>query len=259
MSEIIETFCPGWVCKKEELKKSRSLPEIIGFYVWETPCKDTSSRGKTMSQYGWDKNVWKDGDLRSYLLYIAGMKTDETFVKVKSLSEMSGAAARIGLGKTFYKKRDKEKILFYSNGKNVDILTILYYIRCAIAHGRFQIYTEETGSLYAFETVTKKRGSGKYVVRAQMLLSEKTLIEWAKVISLGKASLKKKTSDMQGIIQQEILQLIRKEQIRKKEDLLDALPFEKNMVYKQVKGLAINNVISYDRSKRFWVALKVEE
>ena len=226
MSELIVSFYEGWASKNKAITIDDSLAEIVKFYLWENPCEYVSSKRKTMSEYGWKKDIWKTSDLRLYLLYVANLKDKVNYKKVRKLSDMSTAASIVGLGGKFQNKRDMNRIVFYNNGKQVDFFAILFYIRCAIAHGRFERYKKEPDSVYAFEAISKKRGTNAYISKARMILSEKTLLEWKDIITGGKAEFEKSKNEMEKVIQTEILQLIKNNNIRNKSELVSRLTYE---------------------------------
>ena len=159
MAELLAPFNPGWVHSKDALCMSDSLAELLKFYVWGTPCEGVSSSGMIMRKRGWPKDVWKTTQLRTYLLSVANLRDDETYKKVKTIESMTDAATTVGLGSgTFHSSRDCNRVVFYSDGSRPDMLSIFYYIRCAFAHGRFEIYSKaDSQQVYVLEAVQRKK------------------------------------------------------------------------------------------------------
>lgn len=256
MSEILESFNPGWITTKDNLEISESFSEIIKFFIFGTPCENVSSSGIRMLDRGWKKDVWKNGNLRTYLLISADLYTDKTYKKVTKLSEMSSESTKIGLNNRFHTKREINKVLYYTDKKNTDILTIFYYIRCALAHGRFQIYkTTKDELVYVLESITKKRGTKDFTVKARMILHEKTLVNWIKIILEGEDNFKNKITEMNVKIQDKIKDIIKSNQLSKKDDITQFLDYDKNYLLNQFNYMIKSNVISYDKSKRIWLNL----
>lgn len=251
MAEIIESYNPGWVKSKDGLKITENFSEILKFYVFGTPCELVSSSGKNMSEYGWKRDVWKRSKLREYLLNTANLG-NKGYKKVKKTDEMSNAATNVGLGGNFHKARSGNSLVYYSNGRNTDILTILYYIRCAIAHGRFQIYSEKDDVVYAFEAVTKKRGSKEFIVKARMILSEKILIEWKNTIVDGPINFKAKLDSQVEDIRAHIKRTISENNSISKNEIISRLPYESSVTSTQIKYLTTCGAVFYDKSKKVW-------
>jgi len=129
----------------------------------------------------------------------------------------------------------------------------LYYIRCAFAHGRFEIYSNHNGSsTYVLEAITKKRGSSDYAVRARMILDEATLIDWAETIMGGSRGFNQRYSDLMPRIQNEIKVAIESNATCKKKDIADILPYESSLVFQQLNELKAAGLVFYNNSEKRW-------
>lgn len=253
MSLFTVAFKPGWIHTKDSLIYSNNFTSIINFYLFSTPCPNLSSSGQTMIDREWSKDVWKTPYLREYLLKIANLN-DSTYKKVTVLKEMSNGAATIKLNGTFQKKRDANRIVFYNGNKDSEFLNIFFYIRCAIAHGRFEIHTDEDGnSIYMLEAVKKINKTDDYEVRARMILRESTLVEWATIIKNGQKSFEEIKQCVTKEIQIQIINAIQSHPKITKRTLTDSLPFEKNEILTQTKILSTTKQIQYDKKKKTWV------
>lgn len=253
MSEIKASFTPGWVTCKDNMNITDNQQKVLKFYLFGTPCSETSSCGRNMQQRGWPKDVWKNHELRNYMLATAKLQAGLTYQKAYKLDAMSDKATTVKLHNNFQTCRDCNRILFYSDGKRVDMLNILYYIRCALAHGRFEIYTHKNGcSTYVLEAITKKRGSDDYLVRARMVLSETTLIDWAETIIGGNNELNTRYAGLRQRIRDEIIAVIKSNVSYKKKDISDILPYENSLVSQELNTLKSEGRVFYDNSQKRW-------
>lgn len=254
MAELITSLHVGWVKSKDSYIKNDHLLEIVNFFVWGTPCEFVSSSGQSMMKRGWPKNVWKSNDLRDFLLFVGNLKLNATYKKVKRLEEMSDAAISIGLGgKNFHTKRDSNRIAFFHGMNCAEMLSIFYYIRCAFAHGRFEMYHKNGETVYVMEAISKKRGSDDYLVKARLVLKEETLLKWKSVLMGGAESLKKAIEHMNEDIQQQIKYQISTNIIRKKEELIPLLSYEETQVFTQLNVMRNKNQVGYDLKGRRWI------
>ena len=252
VAELLAPFNPGWVHSKDALCMSDSLAELLKFYVWGTPCEGVSSSGMIMRERGWPKNVWKSAQLRTFLLSVANLRDDETYKKAKTLESMTDAATVVGLGSgTFHSSRNCNRIVFYSDGSRPDILSIFYYIRCAFAHGRFEIYGKDgSPQVYVLEAVQKKKGTIECSVRARMVVLEETLLTWKDILIGGPAKLKLGMNQLSDSIQRDIITKLSGKKIKKKKEIVDTLPYDHNLVYSELKRMKEKGIVEY--SQRQW-------
>ena len=252
MAEITVPFSPGWVHKKDSSTFTDAFSDIVNFYLFGTPCDSVSSSGRSMSDLGWKKDIWKAHDLREFLLSEAGLQTNVTYKKATKLDKMSETITAAGLSGNFHTRRTLNRVAFYSDGSRVDILTILYYIRCALAHGRFESYNYDGQMVYVLEAIKKKPSTNEYFVRARMILSEATLLKWKDILTKGPQPFEEQKKRFQESVQDKIVQTIRENPIRKKNDLTTFLNYEENVIYNQLKELTEKGRTVYDPSKRIW-------
>lgn len=252
MAELLAPFNPGWVHPKDALCVSNPLAELLKFYAWGTPCEGVSSSGVTMRKRGWPKDVWKSAQLRTYLLSVANLRDGGTYKKAKTIESMTDAATEVGLGSgTFHSLRDCNRVVFYSDGSRPDILSIFYYIRCAFAHGRFEIYHKEgSPPVYVLEAVQKKRGTTECSVRARIIVLEETLLTWKDVLTEGPSKLKTRMYQLSDTIQHAIIKTLSGKSLQKKKGLVDALPYDHNLVYSELRKLKEKGIVEY--SQRQW-------
>lgn len=253
MAWINVPFYQGWIKSKDDLNFTENFSKIINFYVFGTPCEFTSSSGRSIRDRKWDRNTWKRPDLRTYILSMAELKRGVSYAKAITLDEMADCAVVVGLSGNFQTIRDKNRVVFYSDKRTADILSIFFYIRCSFAHGRFEIYNDNNGeTIYAIEAIEKRKGITDCIVKARMILKESTLILWANTIMGGEVSFAKEKKSMEMKIQNSIMSAINKEPSLTKARIVESIGCDDAVVYKQIKVLTDNRKIVYDRSKKIW-------
>lgn len=180
------SISPGWIKKKvPDSYADDVLKELVLFYVINTPCTDLSSSGLALSHYGWNKDIWKKGKLKSALFEIADLKSKTTFCVAHKTNEMKKVCKAANLSKGFQTQRDVERIAMYKNSRYNEFLCICYHIRNAFAHGRLAMYDYENGNdiIFVLEDGVKK--NGKFQVRSRMILKKSTLKTWMDIIKSG--------------------------------------------------------------------------
>lgn len=260
MSEIFVSFSKGWIQNKDTFAFTPAFSELLSFYVFGTPCVDTSSSGQSTKDRNWSKSVWKNSGLRDYLLAQADLRTNATFAKATKLEMMSKSAESIGLGGKFPQKRDTNRIVFYSERKHPDMMMIFYYIRCAIAHGRFERFESKDGdTIYAFEGITKKKGKSEYTSRARIILKESTLLIWKQTIMDGEQAFTAKRAEMEQQIRKKIITTIQCNAGMTKQQIVQAIDVEESVGNRVFNTLNNDHHIGYDKRKRSWVCLLSEK
>lgn len=176
---------PGWIKKRvPDSYADDVLKELILFYVINTPVTDLSSSGIPITDYGWNKDVWKKGKLKKELFRIANIQSKKTFFVAKKTNEMKKACKKASLSKGFHKNRDHERIVVYK-GRYSEFLCICYHIRNAFAHGRLAMYDCDNNKdvMFVLEDGVKKQN--KFQVRSRMILRKSTLKKWMDIIKSG--------------------------------------------------------------------------
>lgn len=180
----ITSLHPGWIKKKvPDSYADDDLKEIVLFYVINTPCIDLSSSAIPLTDYGWSKNVWKDGDLKKALFKIANLEKNVTFAVALKTDEMKSTCKKVNLSKKFQTVRNVERIAIYKSRYN-EFLSICYHIRNAFAHGRLAMYKHDNDIIFALEDGVKK--NAEFQVRSRMIIKKSTLKKWMEIIKSGK-------------------------------------------------------------------------
>lgn len=181
----IAPISPGWIKKKvPDSYADDDLKNIILFYVINTPCVDLSSSGINLSEYGWDRNIWKNGKLKKVLFEVAGLERGISFAVAQKSSEMKSVCEKTMLKKNFHKNRDFERIAIYK-GRYNEFLSICYHIRNAFAHGRLAMYDFEDGKDVVFVLEDGIKKNAEFQVRSRMVLKKSTLKSWMEILKSG--------------------------------------------------------------------------
>ena len=174
---------PGWLNTRVPPSYfDNDFMRIILFYVFYTPCVDSSARGIPLSRYGWGKDVWKNDKLKNRLFEAAGIERKKTFTAVKRLNEMKKACSLINLKKGFQQERQNERIVIYKPSKYNEFMAICYHIRNSLAHGRLAMYPIKDSEDITFVMEDGVPQNDKFQVRARMVLKKSTLLKWIDIL-----------------------------------------------------------------------------
>ena len=203
MSKVLTPFKPGWVNKDlpESFYNDPDNLKIIGFFVVHAFRPFRSSKGKTIHDYGWPKNVWKNSSsvgLKDLLIYTAGLHyltnnkdivtgepiLESTFCSCNNLNDMSSVCNNSGCTDRFTQKRKVNRIAVYNSENNV-MLSVFDHIRNSLAHGRFTIYDDGMIAMESVKMTRNSKESNHDEVHARLLLSKKTLLQWIDIIRTG--------------------------------------------------------------------------
>lgn len=266
MSDVVEAFNPGWVNNKKGMQFSSNFQRIIEFYVFSTPCDLVSSSSHGLSGRNWGTKPWSKTRLRSYLLQVGEFEVGKNYFKVTkgskkegTKSDMNEKIASCHLNGTFHTKSENG-IVFFSSGKYAEFIDIFYYIRCALAHGRF-IISDASDPVYILEAAKKhKEGSNtRSIVTARMIIKESTLINWANIIDSGLNALQYLKQTEEQKIKEEVIDLIYSEPDLSKETIIRKLysnhsaGFSKKEIRNAFDSLKKEERIVYSKKQRVWI------
>lgn len=244
-------FKPTWVCNNE-IKYDKNFVKIIDFYLFKTPAKETSSREIDMDKLGWNKNKQVQKDLFYYLLYTTNLVKDKNVISVSNSSELGKCLNKIGLDKDFYNKIDETRICYIKDDR--DVMNILYYIRCAIAHGRFVVLNNKNKKMYIMENI--KKHNGNLCVKARFVIDESILLKWQDVINAGSDAMYNDINIIEQKIKNSVIKYIKNKTASNQNSILDFM--NKTNLYHKNKSILEemkNNDIVYDKSKKKWVTI----
>lgn len=235
--------------RTNELKYDKQLISIIDFYVMKSFANQSSSRGIKMNELGWqrDKKIYQK--LYKYLLFKSKLIKDKDVITItKSLNK--ACLKRIGLADDFYNNLNKNRICYLKNSRDVD--DIFFYIRCAIAHGRFAIISNKYGKWYVMENI--KEYNNQYILKARMIIDEKVLITWMNIILDGYNTMCVDIDDLNNKIIDKVLRYITKYQVKTEQMIINYIDEQENCFdKKEILNKLKTDYIRYDRSKKIWI------
>ena len=159
----------------DEKLKDETFRKILDFFVIFTPCKDLSSRAKTLEDvYNWENTYPLKKGMR-----IAPAK-ESIFTFGEKWEEMKDVLIEKQLASNFPSDITNEKGCFYKKSSQNQLDCIFYHIRNCFAHGRFDIIEKDDDWIFCLEDFgTKNR------VSARMILKKSTLLRWIEIIEGG--------------------------------------------------------------------------
>lgn len=242
-------FIPNWISDGDILNMDEDTRKIIYFFVAETPCKNESARGKTLSQYGWENDdPPKEGNFEEGLFEIAGLTKENLFFESKR-EKMKERFNETGMTGAFYEKLGGNFIVSLVNRNRV--LDIFRHIRNSIAHLRFDIKNTELGTFFIFEDGAQN--GKKFEVKARMILKKETLLKWIEWIKTGTEEVKKQIQEMDN----KILEFVKNNSVQSMGEISEKLKYRKNKVENAIKRLKEQNKIEYRNRK--WNVIELKE
>ena len=151
-----------------------NFQDIVQFYLFESPIDGVSHRGKVFKDYGWYGSS-RFQMLERLLKAAAGVNDDQWNI-LETQSEVRSEV----------KKEKFDRQFVYSDQSKGRVLTFIYSIRNAFAHGAFDFVDIDGKRHYLLEN---EYGGN---LRSAMLLSEDTLMAWIKIIKTKPEYLTKK-------------------------------------------------------------------
>lgn len=159
---------------KSKIEYTDEFSKIITFYLFECPVENVSKRGRTFADYNWVGSS-RFQMLERYMKLCCSIN-DSGWI----LCNKSEINTKIELV-----KRDLPYIV--CNDDKGRIKSIIYSIRNALAHGSFSSFVDENGNtMYYFENYYHS------TLRAKMLIEERSLIEWIKLVKTNPEHMTKK-------------------------------------------------------------------
>lgn len=167
-----------------------AFQRIISFYLLQCPVvypekKDEAGRkkrvsqlGKTMQDYGWHASTMQK------LTYYFRKQFDS-----HKLNQKEDVLRTYKTASTNSNNMHHVQFAFFKlNGKMPESASVLYYIRCALAHGAFERKSLNKRIVYLFESRNDKE------LKGIIQLNESTLLNWIDYIQAGP----KKSEDLQA-------------------------------------------------------------
>lgn len=253
MSKEITSFYPGWIKAKESSIWTKNFEKIVLFYLFSTPCRMVSSSSTQIFDKKWGREAWKTNKLRNALLSVASLIPKSTYIAVNKQEDMAHYLTVSGLSGNFQSNRVNERICFVKSKKHADFLYVLYYIRCALAHGRFQIYDDNGVKIYVLESGKAIKESNGFTVLARMVLKESTLIAWADILDAGPNGLDCFHKETMEKLRTEIIMKIKSEKKTTRKSIASCFSLPKSYIDEQMNVLSKAGKIKYLQDNRTWI------
>lgn len=161
-------------------RKIEYTPEfqrILQFFLFETPVDGVSCRGKTFKEIGWSGSS-RFQMLERLLKESTKIESDNwIFTEIDKIQQLN-----------LIKRTDVQYVV--STHERGKVQSMIYAIRNALAHGSFSRIDNE---LYLFEN----NYHGK--LKAKILISEVSLLEWIKIIQSKPEFYSKKKAHKKGV------------------------------------------------------------
>lgn len=149
----------------ENIVYTLAFKKILNFYLFDCIVPNVSCRKHSLKEYGWNDTR----KLEKELFKISNIKK-ENWKSCTRSDEIEG------LVKTL---ENKSFICIYHKNKATNVESLLYCIRNALAHGSFKKSKINNKSVYYFDNYK----NGK--LKCHIIISEKTLLDWIKIIIEG--------------------------------------------------------------------------
>lgn len=165
-----------WVKYNKGILKDKKFQEIFEFYILQCPYGNTSLMGIDINSL-FKKHKISSNEIKEYLLESIDLTININFVIANNLNEMEDKAKTVELYNNFPNKKDKVRAIIWNKCKGT-IMSLLYSIRCGLAHGNFlikKIHDEEYLILESINT-REKCISSRVVINTNKLIELKDRI-----------------------------------------------------------------------------------
>lgn len=169
-------FVPSWLDKNfPSDDEYMAVKDVVRFYLINTPCTQSSSRGIDISKWGKGNSI-----LTNKLKKEIGLEDGKNYACGETYAEMKALFKKYSLEKDFTNIHE-DMVVFSKTGTVFN--SIFKHIRNAIAHSRWQVKDD----IYYFEDVHVGNQDGKqyYSVSARIVLHKDSLIKWRDMIIAG--------------------------------------------------------------------------
>ena len=159
------------------------LFRIVTFFVFHSPCKQLSSMGRSLQEYGWNTPWQKPFYLNKQL-----KQASSNFNLIYSASTYDNlqiALEKSNLNSNFYDDLSVERICIYDNMRN-QFMSVFYHLRNCFAHCRLNMVDVDGECVFILEdAVPTKNNPDKMKLSARMILRKSTLLKWIDIIESG--------------------------------------------------------------------------
>lgn len=173
---------PQWIEPLPIHHINARMMRLTRFYVFNSPCKESSWGRKSMEEYGW-VNYWNSNRFRDLIFDGAELNS---FNQCDSATELARKWPEIDR----FSESQQEFAYFVAAGEESPLMNLFHRIRNSFSHGRFRM----NGDYFFFEDVEKN--GDKIIVKARICLNMITLENWMRIIRCESDLAKKLYEDM---------------------------------------------------------------
>lgn len=148
---------------------SANFKKILDFYLFDCLVPEVSQRGCSLEKYNWTNTA----------------KLERKMKKISNISKNNWKVVKNNDDFDNYKDllASENKCCLFINNKNRNVFSILYSIRNSFAHGSFDIKTINNRKVYFLDAYKESKTSINR--KARIVLYQKTLLDWIKLIKDG--------------------------------------------------------------------------
>lgn len=158
------------------------LFRIVVFFVFHSPCKNTSAMRKTLSEYNWN-TPWRKPYYLNKQLKEASSNSELLF-SADTYDNLESALEQSNLLDDFPNQLTIERLAFHDSEKN-QFMSVFKHIRNSFSHGRLNIFNVDGECVFAFEDVVPKNNTNQLKISARMIIKKSTLLNWIDIIEGG--------------------------------------------------------------------------
>ncbi|MFR6292273.1 MAG: hypothetical protein ACLUKQ_12595 [Peptococcaceae bacterium] len=170
----------------------QDLFRIVIFFVFHSPCKNISSMGKSLAEYGWSAPWSKPFYLNKQLRQAASNYA--LIYPAATYDEMDVALEKAELENFIPFDCSRERICIYDCQSN-QFLSVFFHIRNAFAHCRLNMVDVNGECVFLLEDVCPQKDKDDLKVSARMILYKSTLLKWIEIIENGEREYQKITKN----------------------------------------------------------------
>lgn len=222
-----------------------NLLKIIMFFVIYSPCPNQSKRSKTLTEYGWDENVWKNRRLKDKLdKEIFG--NDPKHIKVVNGKEnLKDEFIKMQLyNEDFFENRSLQRMCYCKiskKGCNNQYMSLFYHIRNALAHGRIAMFPHKEDIMFVMEG--GEDCSEQFIVNSRIIILQSSLLKIIQILQ--------NPINIKEDFKNQIIDLI-KDGYNQKKEIIEQLDITESSYNRYMDELKIEEKI-VSRGKRWFI------
>ena len=247
-TNVFSPLRPDWLRDVNGVGYDSEFWEIINFYLLHSLCDRQSWKGHTLSgEYHWKTKPWKpDSYLKDKIIRAIWRDKDCHLYMADKHEALESKIKDKNLDGNFYLDAFNQRAgyVMVSKGKEnkSQIMSLLYHIRNALAHGRYGFVPISDDDYMIFMEDGQSDGE-QFAVTARIALKKSSLMKIREIIRNG--------PDEDPDYAAEILASIKNGK-NKKKMIIEDLKISDNIWNKYIDVLSSENLIQYDNCKKIW-------